>query len=105
VTTTTRRRTAASNSRAAKLLSATATTRRPGSQRAACSSICLAQSVSRLWRPPRSRALRSDGASTVRNGSAQARPAQGTGTTSMSESQRSPLAFTKCPREERTGSR
>jgi hypothetical protein len=54
---------------------------------------------------PLSRAHRSDGASTVRKGSARARPAQGTGTTSMRESQRSPLASTKWPCEERTGSR
>jgi hypothetical protein len=105
VTTATRRRTAASSSKAAKPLSATTTTRRPGSQRAVCSRACLAQSVSRLCRLPRLRAYRSDGASTVRKGSAQGRRAHGIGTTSMSESQRSPLAFTKCPCEERTGSR
>ena len=42
---------------------------------------------------------------TVRNGSAQCRPDQLIGTTTISESQRSPLVLTKCPFEDRTGSR
>ena len=48
---------------------------------------------------------RADGARTVRNGSAQCRPDQLIGTTTISESQRSPLVLTKCPFEDRTGSR
>ncbi len=79
--------------------------RRPGSQRESCSSACRAQSVSLLCRAPRRRAYCSDGASAVRNGRAHARPAQGTGASSMSENQRSALALTKCPCDERTGSR
>ena len=43
------------------------------------------------------------GASSVRNGSAMMRPAHGTCTSSMAESQRRPLALTKCPLDERTG--
>jgi hypothetical protein len=100
-----RRRTASSSSRTAKLLSATTTIRRPGSHRANWRSACLAQSVSRLGRRPCSRQCRSDGASMVRKGSAQVRPAQGTGTASMTESHLSPLALTKCPCDARTGSR
>src|ERR1700712_3493218 len=48
---------------------------------------------------------RLDGARTVRNGKAQRRFAQGMGTMTMRDSQRRPLALTKWPREERTGSR
>jgi hypothetical protein len=58
-----------------------------------------------LCRRPRSLLQRSEGARTVRNGHAQRRPAQGIGTMTMSDSQRRPLARTKWPREERTGSR
>ena len=76
-----------------------------GSRRAAWSRACPAQSVSFLCLPPRSRANRSEGASTVRNGSAQTRPAQGIGAKSESDTQRRPLAFTKCPWLERTASR
>ena len=90
---------------AEKLLSATATTRRPGSQRATCSSACRPQSVSFLKRMPRAAAYRSEGASTARKGSPQTQPAQGTGASSMTHSQRRPLALTKCPWLERTGSR
>ena len=90
---------------AEKPLSATATTRRPGSQRATCSSAWRPQSVSFLKRMPRPAAKRSEGASTVRKGRPQAQPAQGTGASSITDSQRKPLALTKCPRLERTGSR
>jgi hypothetical protein len=48
---------------------------------------------------------RSEGASTVRNGKAQTRPAQGMGTSSIRLSQRRPEALTKWPWLERTGSR
>ena len=84
------------------LLSATAITCRPGSQRAVCSSAWRAPSVSFLCRRPRSGASRADGASTVRTGSAQTQlaqtqpaqtqPAQGTGASSITHSQRRPLA-------------
>jgi hypothetical protein len=90
---------------AEKLLSATATTRRPGSQRATCSSAWRPQSVSFLKRMPRAVAYRSEGASTARKGSPQTQPAQGTGASSMTQSQRRPLALTKWPWLERTGSR
>ena len=90
---------------AAKLLSATTISRRPGSQRAVSSSACRAQSVSFLCRCPRPVAYRSEGASTVRNGRAQTQSAQGTGANSMTQSQRRPLALTKWPRLDRTGSR
>jgi hypothetical protein len=76
-----------------------------GSQRAVWSRPCLAQSVSFLCALPRVRANRSEGASTVRNGSAQTRPAQGIGAKRESDTQRRPLAFTKCPWLERTASR
>jgi hypothetical protein len=46
-----------------------------------------------------------EGASRVRKGSAMTRSAQGTRTSSMAESPRRPLALTKCPLEERAGSR
>jgi hypothetical protein len=59
----------------------------------------------RMRRQPCARAKRSDGASAVRNGKAQTRPAQGIGASSTSEIQRRPLALTKWPRLERTGSR
>src|SRR5688572_5979588 len=52
-----------------------------------------AQSVSFLWRRPWSCAKRSEGASAVRNGKAQTRPAQGIGASSMTEIQRRPLAI------------
>src|ERR1700712_2323731 len=48
-------------------------------------------------------AARSDGASTLRNGSAQTQPAHGTGANSMTHSQRRPLTLTKWPWLERTG--
>src|SRR5215208_1756922 len=64
-----------------------------------------ARSVSFLWRQPWLRAKRSEGASAVRNGKARTRPAQGIGASSMTEIQRNPLALTKWPRLERTGSR
>jgi hypothetical protein len=96
---------AARNSRAEKPPSATSTNGRPGIQRRACRTSCRPQSVSFLRRSPRSRQYRSEGARAVKNGSAQTRPAQGTGTSSIKPSQRSPLALTKCPWLERTGSR
>ncbi len=79
--------------------------RRPGIQRAVWSRACLAQSVSFLCALPRSRANRSEGAGTVRNGSAQTRPAHGIGANRDSDTQRRPLAFTECPWLERTASR
>ena len=85
--------------------SATATMRRSGSQRATCSSAWRPQSVSFLKRMPLAAACRSEGAGTVRKGSPQTQPAQGTGAGSMTHSQRRPLALTKWPRLERTGSR
>ncbi len=102
-----------------KPASATTTRRRPGSQRLACRTAWRAQSTTVLCRRPRSLLQRSEGARTVRNGSAQRRPpsggfpsavaegtfAQGIGTMTMSDSQRRPLARTKWSREERTGSR
>ena len=45
------------------------------------------------------------GASRVRKGNAMTRSAHGTFTNNMAESQRRPLALTKCPLDERTGSR
>src|SRR3712207_2042764 len=69
--------------------------RRPGSQRASLSSDCRAQSVSFLCRSPRARACRAEGANAVRSGSAHARPAHGTGVSSISENQRRPLALMK----------
>ena len=80
-------------------------TRRFASQCLACRIAWRAQSVSFLWRRPRASLQRSDGASTVRNGNAQRRPAQGIGTTTISDSHRRPLALTKWPCDERTGSR
>ena len=80
---------------AEKPLSATTTMRRPGSQRAICKIICRAQSVRDLYLRPLSRVERSEGASTVRNGSAHTLCAQGRGTRSMAESHRNPLALTK----------
>ena len=79
------------------LLSPPAITCRPGSQSAVCSSAWRAPSVSFLCRRPRSGASRADGASTVRTGSAQTQPAQtqpaqGTGASSITHSQRRPLA-------------
>src|SRR3954447_15030560 len=100
-----RRTSAARRSRAAKLLSPTSTTSRPGSQRRAWRATCRAQSVSFLWRLPRWRQYRSEGARAVRNGRAQTRPAQGIGARSIRLSQRRPPALTKWPLEERTGSR
>ncbi len=99
------RATAARNSSAAKPLSATRTARRPGIQRRACRTSCRPRSVSRLWRQPRSRQYRSEGANAVRKGSAYTLPAQGTVTSSTRLSQRRPLALTKWPWLERTGSR
>ena len=59
----------------------------------------------RLVPSPRSRSYRSEGASAVRTGSAHVRPAQGIGTRSIRQTQRSPLALTKWLWLERTGSR
>ena len=73
-------RTSLSSSIAAKLASPTPMMRRCGNQNAAWISTCLPQSVSFLcWRLPDfcSSQYRSEGARTVRNGSAQHRPAQG----------------------------
>src|SRR3954447_10406845 len=92
-----RRTSAARRSRAAKLASPTSTTSRPGSQRRAWRATCRAQSVSFLWRLPRWRQYRSEGARAVRNGRAQTRPAQGIGARSIRLSQRRPLALTKWP--------
>src|SRR5271166_6347106 len=99
------RRTAAMSSNAEKPLSATATTRRSGSQRLVCSIACFAQSVRALCRLPCASLQRADGASTVRNGRAQRRPANGTGNITASDSQRKPLVLTKWPCDERTASR
>src|SRR3954453_1000131 len=90
---------------AEKLLSPTAITRRPGSQRAVWSNTWRAQSVGFLCRWPRSVAERSEGASTLRKGSAQTQPAQGMGASSITHNQRRPLALTKWPWLDRTGSR
>ena len=95
VTTQTWVRTASSRSIAEKPLSATATMRRSGNHRATCNKTCRAPSTSDLWRTPRLSAQRCDGISTVRNGSAQTRRAHGTGTSSIADSQRKPLALTK----------
>src|SRR4051794_28419425 len=84
---------AARKSRAAKLLSATITRSRPGSHLRACRTTCLPHSGSFLCRLPCSRLCRSEGASAVRNGSAQMRSAQGIGTSSITLSQRRPDAF------------
>src|SRR3954466_6820473 len=89
---------------AEKLLSPTAITRRPGSQRAVWSSPCRAQSVSFLCRWPRSVAERSEGASMVRKGRAHTHPAHGIGASSITHNQRRPLALTKWPWLDRTGS-
>jgi hypothetical protein len=78
---------------------------RPGSQRRARNATCRAQSVSVLWRRPRSRQYRADGASTVGNGKAQTRPAQVIGASSIRLSQRSPEVLTKKDFDARTGSR
>ena len=88
-------RTALSSSMAAKPLSVTATICRSGSQRATCSMTCRPQSVSFLCRRLCLRAYRSDGARTVKNGSAQMRPAQVISGRSIIESHRRPLALTK----------
>ena len=67
--------------------------------------IWRAQSDSVLCRRFRAWAYRSDGANTVRNGNPQTRSAHGTHASSCTEIQRSPLALTKCPLLDRTGSR
>ena len=95
----------ASRSKAAKLLSPSSTISRPGSQRRACKAIWRVQSVSASWRRPRSRQYRAEGASTVRNGKAQTRPAQVIGASSIRLSQRRPEVLTKKDFDERTGSR
>ena len=72
-------RTSLSRSIAAKLTSPTPMMRRCGNQSAAWISTCLPQSVSFLscrWPGLCSCQYRSEGASTVKNGSAQQRPAQ-----------------------------
>lgn len=76
-----------------------------GQPAATCSSACWPQSVGVLCRLPRPAACRSEGASTVRKGRPQTQPAQRTGASSMTQSQRRPLALTKWPWLERTGSR
>ena len=106
VTTTTRRRTASSSSSAAKLLSATATTRRPGSQRRLQQHLPGPVGQPLVPPAPLPRApLRRRQHGQERQRPGPPRPAQGTGTTSMRESQRRPLALTKWPWLERTGSR
>ena len=55
--------------------------------------------------PEQSSERRSEGARTVKNGNAQTRWVQGIGTNTCSEIQRNPLAFTKWPLLDRTGSR
>ena len=79
--------------------------RRLGNQRLVCRIACRAQSVSVLCRKRCFSLHRADGASMVRNGSAQCRADQRIGTTTISDSQRRPLVLTKCPFEDRTGSR
>jgi hypothetical protein len=64
-----------------------------------------AQSVRSLCLRPRCRLERYDGASRVKTGRAFTTPAQGTGVSTMKLSKRSPLALTKWPWLERTGSR
>ena len=59
----------------------------------------------RLGRLPLVSAQRDEGARIVRKGRAQVRLAQGIGTAIISDSQRRPLVLTKCPLEDRTGSR
>ena len=80
---------------AEKPLSATTTMRRSGSQRTICSITCRAPSISVLCLTPRSAADRSEVTRMVRKGSDQMRPLQGTGTNSMADSPRNPLALTK----------
>jgi hypothetical protein len=104
-TTLTWLRTASRSSTAAKALSATTTTARPGSHLWIWRMVWRAQSVSVFGARGRSAQKRSEGARRVRNGRARMRPAHGTWTSSMADSQRSPLVFTKCPLEERIGSR
>src|SRR5262249_41669896 len=98
-------RTEAINSSAAKLESATMTMARSVNQRLVCRTACRAQSVSFLWRRPRSSLQRCEGAKIVRKGNAQRRLIKGICTVTIKESQRRPLALTKCPCVERTGSR
>ena len=95
----------ASRSRAAKAPSATTTKVRVGNQRWACNTNWRDQSVSSLGRRLRSFQYRSEGASAVRKGKAHTRPAQGIGASNIKLSQRNPLALTKWPLLERTGSR
>ena len=85
--------------------SPTTTSSRSGSQRRKRHSIWWAQSVTVLWRRPRVSWYRSDGARTVRKGRAHTRRAQETSASSVRLTQRSPLALTKWPWDERTGSR
>jgi hypothetical protein len=61
--------------------------------------------VSGLKRRPGRCAVRSEGASTVKNGNAHTRPAQGMGTSSIRHTHRSPRTLTKWLWLERTGSR
>src|SRR3954464_6324738 len=103
-----RRRTAVGRSRTEKLATAGEMMGGLGSQSVDRISPCRAQSVSFLY--VRLSALcvsqyRCDGAKIVRNGSAQQRSAQRICGSSANESQRRPLALTKWPFEERTGSR
>jgi hypothetical protein len=71
---------------------------RPGGDR-------LVPSAALHSRAPRCTAERSEGASAVRKGSAHTRPAQGMGTSTIRQTQRSPLTLTKWLWLERTGSR
>ena len=85
--------------------SATTTISRFGSQRLIWRMPWRAQSASDLWRLPLVSSWRCEGASIDRNGKAQRRYVKGSGTMVIKESQRKPLALTKGPCEERTGSR
>lgn len=96
---------AARNSRAASVLSATVLRAWSGHQRRTTKSSWCLQSVRVLWWRPRSWSYRAEGASAVRKRRAQTRVAQGTGTRSMRQTQRSPLALTKCAWLECTASR
>lgn len=94
--------TACTKSWVPKLLSATKTHWRSGSHRHSCMIPCRAQSVSKLCRRPCLVFVRSEGAS---SGRAFTTPAHGTGANTIKLSHRKPLALTKWPWLERTGSR
>src|SRR5262249_41292591 len=99
------RRTAAISSIAAKVESATTTISRFGSQRLIWRMPWRAQSASDLWRLPLVSSWGCGGARIERNGKGQRRGGEGRGGMAIKESQRKPLALTKWPCEERTGSR